>query len=185
MEQAQSCVKTHVRDLKTYAHDAEFEATVNEEGAIQSIRMRNSTLHHEQLESCLMQALTALPIPPSAVSMRASGPVSGGESTRDSRKPLGIAQALGGAIAFGPIFVVAAGVTLGVYIVAVAAEEAIDIVKRTKKLEKWCDALTLECLANMRLPPGSIFGTHKDCGSCQAYCYKYGQWENDKCPRPN
>jgi len=104
---------------------------------------------------------------------------------RNTRGSWGIVQAAGGAVMLGPIILIAAGVTRGVYILAVTAEEAIEIVKRTKKLEKWCDALTVECLANMRLPPGSIFGTYKDCGSCQAYCYKYGQWENDKCPRPN
>jgi hypothetical protein len=38
-----------------------------------------------------------------------SQPFSGGESMRDSRAPLGIAQALGGVITLGPIILIAAG----------------------------------------------------------------------------
>lgn len=186
VEQLRGCVKEHASELRTYSHETKFDVTVTNDGAISGIKLRSSTLHHEAIESCMSHAIAGLSIPPSMLPVRSSSePFSGGESMRDKRGPLGIAQALGGLVALGPVIVVAAGVTLGVFIAVAVTEETIDIVKRTKKLEKWCDALTVECLATMRLPPGSIFGTHKDCGSCQAYCYKYGQWENDKCPRPN
>ncbi len=180
------CIKEHANELRTFSHVMKVEAKVPAGGGdVQEVKLRSSTLHHEGLESCLMQALTTLSIPSSVMPMRSSEPMSGGESLRDSRGPLGIAQVLAGSIAVGPVILMAAGVTLVVYVAAVATEEAIAAVRRTQKLEKWCDALTLECFANIRLPPGSIFGTHKDCGSCQAYCYKYGLWENNKCPRPN
>ena len=113
----QTCVKTHVRDLRTYAHEARFYATVTEDGGIQRIKMHSSTLHHGELESCMMRALTALPIPSSVFRMRATMSVSGGESMRHSREPLGVVNTAGALVTLGPIIILAAGVTLGVYII--------------------------------------------------------------------
>lgn len=185
VEQMRACAREHARELKTYSHEAKLDLMVTEDGEVQNVRLRSSTLHHDALESCLVKAVAAVSVPSSALTLRSSGPISGGESSPESRGPLGIAQVLGGAIAAGPVILIAAGVTIAVYAAAVATEEAIEAIRRTRKLENMCDALVVECLADKRQPPGSEFGTEKDCGACGRLCKNYGYWPLDKCPRTN
>lgn len=186
VEQLRGCVKQHASDLRTYSHETKFDLTVNNDGAVKGIKIRSSTLHHEAMESCLTGALAGLSIPPSMFPVRASSePFSGGESMRDMRGPLGIAQAAGGLVALGPLILIAAGVTLGVYVAVVVTEETIEAVRRTQKLESMCQALLNQCLGDKWLPPGHDFGTEKDCGSCYGICTKRGYWPEDKCPHSN
>jgi hypothetical protein len=181
-------VTLHVHDLKTYAHDVSFNATVTERGEVQGITLHSSTLHHQGIESCAMQALASLPIPLSVFPLRSSEPVSGGESMRYSREPLGVVQAAGGVIMLGPIIIIAAGVTLGVYILAVATEETIEAATRKRKIDQACNPPFNECLGNQKQPDWNIgdFGTGKDCLSCLWECRAEGGiWPNYKCPRLN
>ena len=192
VEQLRGCVKEHASELKTHSHDAKFELKVTERGDVQGVKVRSSTLHHDAMESCMMQALATLSIPPSVLPMRSSEPFSGGESTRHDKGPLGVVQAAGAVVIFGPIILIAAGVTLGVYILATSNEEVrdevLDAAKRTKKVNKLCDAAFAVCQANDWQPDWNIedFGPKKDCGSCREECrYNNGFWPDYKCPRPN
>ena len=187
VEQWRGCVKKHASELRTYSHETKFELTVNNDGVVQSVNLRRSTLHHEAIESCLSAALEGLSIPLSMLPERASSePFSGGESSRHSRVPLGIAQSVGGAIvALGPVILIAAGVTLGVFVAVAVTEETMEAVKRRNKVEKWCADLRDECLGDTRQPPGSDFGSHKDCGACFRHCKRHQSWPEDKCPRSN
>jgi len=188
VEGLRGCVKKHASELKTYSHEAKFEVKVTEGGEVQGVEVRNSTLHHDAMESCMMQALATLSIPPSALRMRSSEPVSGGESMRHEKGPLGVVQVAGAVVVAAPIILIALGVTLVVYVVATTDDEVLDAArrtKRTKKLERMCDALLVECLGNTDLPPGSDFGTKKHCGFCHGYCLNEGYWPEDKCPRSN
>jgi hypothetical protein len=183
----QTCVKTHVRDLRTYAHEARFYATVTEDGGIQRIKMHSSTLHHGEIESCMTRALTALPIPSSVFRMRATMSVSGGESMRHSREPLGVVNTAGALVVLGPIIILAAGVTLGVYIIAVTAEETIEAAKRRRnKVEEMCMDRLYECVASPWQPSWNRkkFGDYKQCEACLFACRRAAEWPVQKCPPP-
>ncbi len=180
------CMKEHANELRTFSHVMKVEAKVPAGGGdVQEVTLRSSTLHHEGLESCLMKALTTLSIPSSVIPMRSSEPMSGGESMRDSRGPLGIAQVLAGAVAVGPVILMAAGVTLVVYVAAVATEEAIAAVRRTQKLENMCQALLVACISDKWLPPGHEYGVEKDCKVCNWRCKNEGFWPYNMCPITN
>lgn len=184
----QACAKTHARELKTYNHAAKFDLRVTDTGDVEKVELRSSTLHHETLESCLMQALTTVSIPSSALTLRSSGPISGGESSLESRENLGIVQVLGGAVAAGPVILIAAGVTIAVYVAAVATDAAIEAAKRRRQIDLACDPLFHECLSYPNQPDWNIgdFGAGKDCLSCLGECrLEKGIWPNYKCPRPN
>ena len=160
---------------------------MNNDGVVQSVNLRRSTLHHEAIESCLSGALEGLSIPLSMLPERASSePFSGGESSQHSRVPLGIAQSVGGAIvALGPIILIAAGVTLGVYVAVAVTEETMEAVKRTQKLENMCQALLVACISDKWLPPGHEYGVEKDCKVCNWRCKNEGIWPYHMCPITN
>ncbi len=174
VERWRGCVKEHASELRTYSHETKFDVTVTNDGAVDGIKIRSSTLHHEAIESCLTGALEGLSIPPSMFPARSSSqPFSGGESSRHSRAPLGVVQAAGAVVVLAPIVVVAAGVTLGVYILAVAAEETMEAVKRNRKLNNMCQERLDECLATT---PGI-------CYQCHGFCLAQGYWNELACPR--
>ncbi len=188
VEQLRGCVKKHASELRTYSHETRFDLTVTNDGAVNGIKIRSSTLHHEAIESCLTGALEGLSIPPSMFPVRSSSqPFSGGESMRHSRAPLGVVQAAGAVVVLAPIVIVAAGVTLGVYILAVAAEETIEAVKRNRKLDTMCQGYLDHCVANRRQPPWNreMFGDWKQCEACFGYCLDKKYWPTDKCPLSN
>lgn len=185
VETLRGCVKKHAGDIKGYRHEAHIKLNLEEDGTVHDVEMQRSTLHLDKLESCLQEALAGLSIPSSALLLRSSEPFSGGELQGKDRAFQGVVQAAAPVIAIAPVIVIAAGVTLGLYILAVAAEETIEAVKRTQKLEKMCAALRNECLGSKPLPPGSDFGAEKDCGACFRLCTARGYWPEDKCPRPN
>jgi hypothetical protein len=189
------CVKEHASELKTYSHETKFDLTVNEDGAVHGVKLHSSTLHHAAIESCLSKALAGLSIPPSMFPMRSSPssqPFSGGESMRETRAPLGIAQVAGPIIVFGPLILIAAGVTLGVYVAVVVTEETIEAVKRSRRIDQACDPQYQACNMNPDQPDWNIgnFGKQKSCLFCLWECRKdQGVWPNYKCPplgyRPN
>ena len=177
VDQMRSCVQVHGPELKTHAHETKFDLRVTDQGDVQQVELRSSTLHHDALESCLQDALATVSIPSSVLRLRSSEPMSGGESSRESRGPLGAVQAIGGAIvAAGPIILLAAGVTIAVYVAAVATEEAIEAAKRRTKREKWCFERLYACV-----------GSGHECSACFLECKKDGVWDERKCPlfRPN
>jgi hypothetical protein len=181
-EELRGCVKQHARELDKYSHQAKFDVSITEEGTVKEVTLRSSTLRHAGLEACLSGALKNVSVPSSMLDLRSSGPISGGEAggetSREARNSVGVVQVVGGAVALGPIVIIAAGVTLGVYILAVATEETIEAVKRRNKREAWCYARLYECLGNA---PG-------DCNVCFRECKRHGYWDETKCPlrhRPN
>jgi hypothetical protein len=98
------------------------------------------------MESCMMRALVDMSVDPSTIPMRSSKPFSGGERMEHSREPLGIVQALGPLVALGPITLIAAGVTVGVYIAVAVTEEAIEAAKRRRNEEERCKQVKHECI---------------------------------------
>jgi hypothetical protein len=177
VETLRGCVKEHAGDVKGYRHEARFKLNLEEDGTVHEVTMQQSTLHLDKLESCLQEALAGLSIPASALLIRSSEPFSGGESQGKDRAYQGVVQAAAPIVVIAPIIVIAAGVTLGVYILAVATEEAIEAVKRRNAVERMCYAYMYRCLgAN----PGN-------CNACFRECKRHGYWDEGKCPlsKPN
>lgn len=166
-----TCARKHARELKTYSHEAKLDLTVTDDGDVRHVRLHSSTLHHNALESCLMTAVTAVSVPSSALTLRSSEPASGGEWPRDAREALGVAQVLGAAAAAGPVILIAFGVTIVVYVAAVATEEAIEATKRRTKRDKFCYDRLYECV-----------GRRLECSACFIECKNRGVWDERKCP---
>jgi hypothetical protein len=190
-EELRGCVKQHAHELKKYSHQAKFDISVNEEGLVQEVSVRSSTLRHAGLEACLSGVLKNVSVPSSMLNLRSSGPISGGEAggetSREARNSLGVVQAAGAVVALGPVVIIAAGVTLGIYILAAAAEETIEAVKRRRKVDLACDAAYAICAASRRQPDWNVelFGDFKDCEACRWACRNAnGVWPTDKCPPP-
>lgn len=180
--QLHDCVRNGAGDLRTYAHTTKFALTVTDDGNVEEVNLRSSTLGHGAMESCMMRALTSLSIPSSVFSVRSSAPISGGESTLPPPNSLGFVQVLGGAVALGPIVIIAAGVTVTVYVAAEVAEA----LRNRRRIEKLCMPWLVDCLGNSDQPNWNIdyFGPKKDCQSCFEECkHKKGQWPDYKCPR--
>lgn len=165
-----ACVKQHAGELKTYSHHTKFELKVAEEGDVERVDLRTSTLRHAALETCISDVLAKLSLPLSEIPLRSSEPVSGGERMRSEGQPLGVVIVVAG-VALGPIIIVAAGVTLAVAIVAVATDEAIEAARRRTKREKWCYERIYRCVGN-----------HLECSACFNECKKDGVWDERKCP---
>lgn len=186
-EELRGCVKQHAHELKKYSHQAKFDISITEEGAVKDIAMRSSTLRHAGLESCLTGVLKNVSVPSSMLNLRSSGPVSGGEASRDARSSVGVVQVAGAAVALGPIVIIAAGVTLGVYILAVATEETIEAVKRKRKVDLACEAAYDVCISYPFQPEWNInrFGERKPCADCRETCRNWnGVWPVIKYPPP-
>lgn len=188
VEKMQACAKAHAHEFATYNHEAKFDLRVTDGGDVEKVELRSSTFHHDALESCLTQALAAVSVPSSVLALRSSGLISGGESSPESRKQVGVALVVGGAIAAGPVILIAADVTIAVYVAAVATDAAIEAAKRRRQIDLACDPLFHECLSYPNQPDWNIgdFGTGKDCLGCLGECrLEKGIWPNYKCPRPN
>ncbi len=183
VEQLQICVRQGAADLRTYSHEVKFDITVADEGNVDEVKLRSSTLRNDAMESCMMQALASMSLPSGAFPLRSSKPISGGESDSYDHDSIGIVQVLGGAIAFGPLAIVAAGVTVAIFVTA----EAVDELRKRRRIEKLCMPWLLQCLGDKRQPNWNIdyFGVEKDCQSCFEECkHEKGQWPDYKCPRP-
>jgi hypothetical protein len=82
---------------------------------------------------------------------------------------------------------VAAGVTVGVYVAVAVTEEVIEAVERWRRIENLCMPWLHQCLGDKKQPNWNIgdFGLEKDCQSCLEECkHKKGNWPDYKCPRP-
>jgi len=187
VETLRGCVKKHAGDVKGYRHEARFKLNLEEDGTVHEVEMQRSTLHLGKLESCLQEALAGLSIPASALSIRSSEPFSGGESQGKDRAFQGVVQAAAPVVVIAPIVVIAAGVTLGIYILAVATEETIETVKRRRGIDLICEAAYDVCVTNRLQPDWNIdmFGPRKDCEACRRECrLANGTWPAYKCPPP-
>jgi hypothetical protein len=186
VEKLRGCVRQNAGDLTTYSHETRFDVSLTAEGTISLVKLRSSTLQSGVMESCMMRALMEMSVDPLSLPMRSSKPFSGGERMEHSREPLGIAQALAGPIALGPLILIAAGVTVGVYIAVAVTEEVIEAAKRNRRINQMCQARLDECVANPWHPPENweFWGKKKQCEACFGYCLDKKYWPEDKCPGP-
>jgi hypothetical protein len=183
-EQMKGCVQKHARDLNGANHEARFQGRLTKEETVKEIKLQRSTFRHDELASCLQAVLAGMSIPLSALPLRSSEPFSGGESSNNGRAYQGVVQAAAPVVVIAPIILMAAGVTLAVYVAAVATEEAIEAVKRRRKDNAMCMAAYDVCRSYNRQPDWNIdtFGQFKDCESCLGECKRHGAWPEYKCP---
>lgn len=182
VELLQQCVRNNGAELRGHAHDVKLDIAVTEQGIVEEVQLRSSTLQHKSMESCMIHALGQMSVPATIFPMRSCTPISGGESMLHDRGPIGFVHALGGTIALAPIIIIAAGVTIAVAVTA----EAADALRKRRRIEKLCMPWLLQCLGDKNQPDWNIgdFGTTKDCQSCFEECkHAKGIWPDYKCPR--
>ena len=179
------CVQQYAMEIPPGPHSTDFRLHLDENGVVQYVTTEHEHLVHSGLEACIKIALRATDVPSQAVETALAAP----EVTPESRKHVGVAQAAGAIVALAPIILAAAGVTIGVYVVVVATDAAIEAANKRQKIEKICMLLLEECLGHPDQPPErqSTWGRKKDCGACYRECVNHaqGQWPEYKCPRPN
>jgi hypothetical protein len=164
IRQLETCAREASGRFAKYSHAAKFDIEVTSSGHVTRVKLRTSTLEDSVLESCLMRAIGAMTVPVEALTLRSSEPYSGGEWMKRSGEPLGIAQALGGMIALGPIIIVAGGATIGLYIGAVVVDKATTATmdaldEHREKLR--CRKVLEKCIAKCSeetLPTGELGG---------------------------
>ncbi|UQA57705.1 hypothetical protein [Polyangium aurulentum] len=182
--QLEACAHGGVGGMKEGMYYAVLiDADVTEGGHVERVKVRDSDVAGQGIESCMVDALGAMQVPRHIVrGMFASGPVSPG-----SRGAMGnVMAAAGAAVTLVPIVIVAAGVTFIVAVTLHAAEEAVEAI--SQKAEKQCAKLRDACLENKKQPEWNIgdFGREKNCKDCYFEClHKKGEWPDYKCPRPD
>lgn len=176
--QLRDCLKQNAHELTTYSHKIRARVGVIASGEVNQVKLEYSTLRSPSMEVCMTHALATMRLPPTAI------PLGSSQQTRSSRESLGITQAAGALVALGPFVIMAAGVTLTVYVSAVAVAAAVE---EAEEIEKQCMSALVGCLENPWQPKERRrdWGPKKDCGACYRKCKKeYGIWDEDKCPRP-
>ena len=158
------------------------DADVAESGHVGRVKVRDSDVAGQGIESCMLDALRAMQVPRHIVQrMIASGTVSPG-----SRGAVGNVLVVGAAVNLVPIVIVAAGVTFIVAVTLHVAEEAVEAI--SKKKESECMKLQVECLESPYQPDWNreIYGGKKDCLSCYIRCKREKSgWPDQMCPRSN
>jgi hypothetical protein len=182
VEKLKKCVRDNVGELATYSHELRFIAGLTDEGVVTDVGVEKSTIAGDAIVSCMRGTLTGTSIVMSVMHARSSQFNSSAEWSPESRESLGIAQALGGVVALGPIMLVAAGATIAVYVTATT----IEAVAKWRQIEKLCMPWLMQCLGDKYQPNWNIddFGAQKDCQGCFEECkHKSGLWPDYKCPR--
>jgi len=182
--QLEACAHGGVGGMKEGMYYAILvDADVGESGHVERVKVRDSDVAGQGIESCMVNALGAMQVPRYIVrGMFASGPVSPG-----ARGAVGNVLVVGAAVNLVPIVIVAAGVTFIVAVTLHVAEETAEAVKRRRKVEEKCKPRFEECLGDRRQPEWNreTFGDFKNCRACNDACMNNnGKWPDIKCPPP-
>src|SRR5262245_21713838 len=147
--QLTECANDGRARLTETAYDFQFEVEVTESGNAGRVKLRDSYPGERGLETCMIRALEGMPVPLSVSRMLSAQAVS-----PEARGPMGnvVVLAAGGTVALAPIFIVAAGVTLGVFVVLSVSKEAVEAARRRSKIKKQCMEWQVECLEHPEQP---------------------------------
>lgn len=182
VEKLKNCVRHNAGELKKYSHEIRFITGLTGEGVVADVAVEKSTIISDVIISCMEGAVTGISIMADNTHRRSLESISSREWSTDSRTSLGIAQALAGAVALGPIMIVAAGATIAIYVTVTT----IEAVAQWRRIEKLCMPWLLQCLGDKYQPDWNIddFGPQKDCQACFEECkHASGFWPDYKCPR--
>lgn len=171
-----TCIQHHAGSWSGRSFAVRYDAKANQDGVVQEVTLRNTTLPEGGLEGCLRQVIATMTVPEQALRKRSSGPFSGGERmTRERRGPLGDSESSNPLVLLGPIIVEAVSVEVIIEI-AVGIIAAIGTISRPPSLKDKCLDKYVQCIAS---PLGRIEvdvrGTTA-CASCQQQCLTEGSW---------
>lgn len=124
------CVQEYAPQMTPQAYSVRFEVRVTEDGAVQNVVTEDEQFFpHRDLQTCMKLALKSMSVPVEVFQT----PSTAGSVTPESRRHIGIAQALGGAVALGPIVIAVMGVTIGVVVVVAAVKTENERCKEVKE----------------------------------------------------
>ena len=90
IRRAQQCLDRYRGRLSERSYAVQYNASATDTGHVVRVDLRDATLKDSEVEGCFRDAIAAMVVPPEALGLRLSGPVSGGETlTRERRIPLG------------------------------------------------------------------------------------------------
>jgi hypothetical protein len=133
------CTKQGASRLTDTHYAILFDVNVTKGGDVGMVKIKDSMIGDREIESCMVGALEAMPLPMSIMGMLPSQPVS-----PQSRGYMGNVWVLGGAVNLVPIVIVAAGVTIVVavtiYVVSKVTTSTRDATdeERCKKVKDQC-----------------------------------------------
>jgi hypothetical protein len=110
-----ACAREHRAHLESAEHSVSFDVELTNDGDVDSVAVKDSTLGDQDLEACMAGALRSLSA--DDLPMRHSGSVPRGPVAPESRAPLGQAQAL--TCLASPPCLLAVGLLIGAAYIAV------------------------------------------------------------------
>jgi hypothetical protein len=147
VRQWESCTNEAAGRLSASSYAIQFDVNVTEQGEVTEAKIADSMLGDEQIEACMLHALETMSLPTSALPIRSSRPISGGEWLPESRKHSGHAAAAGGAAAvLGPVVLVMAGAYILAQVSVRVVAPAIDAAIRRRKAAANCNAKYQDCI---------------------------------------
>jgi hypothetical protein len=181
-QQIKACMDRRAGQWSERSYAVQYDAKATDRGAMVEVKLRDTTLHDDEVEGCLRRAIAAMTVPEHAVEQalrsRSSRPVSGGERmNRERRGPLGSSDSENPLVLLGPFIVEAIGVEVlietGVMIVA-----AIGTLVEWKKKDPKDECLD-KYVACQDTPLGNLVVDkwgHTVCETCRSLCQKDGFW---------
>lgn len=164
-KQLSSCAERGVARLKSSHYAILFDVELTEDGEVDAVKIKDSTLGDESIESCMVRVLRGMSLPTSVAGLRSSEPAYGGLVAPQSRALMGNPVVLvGTAVALTPIVIVAAGVTVLVAVVVYAMSSVGPLSDACREAKEAC---IVEC-SDSHLPTGTYSGDpfHKCVTDC-------------------
>ena len=166
-----TCIQQHAGSWSGRSFAVRYDAKANQDGVMQEVTLRSTTLPDGGLEGCLRQVIATMTMPEQALRKRSSGPFSGGERMmRERRGPLGDSESSNPLVLLGPIIVEAVSVEV-IIEVSVGIIAAIGTILQPKKDPKEeCLDRYVECMDTYFAgKDGPVKGTSR-CAWCQKVC---------------
>jgi hypothetical protein len=139
VKQLRNCAERGIARLKPNYYAILFDVELTEDGEVDAVKIKDSSLGDESIESCMVRALRGMSLPTSVAGLRSSDPAYGGLVAPQSRALMGTPAVLAGtAVALTPIVIVAAGVTVLVGVVIYAMSTVGPLSDKCRKAKEAC-----------------------------------------------
>jgi hypothetical protein len=164
--QLTDCTKQGASRLTGTHYAVLFDVNVTEGGDVGMVEIKDSMIGDRQIESCMVRALEAMPLPMSIMGMLPTQPVS-----PQSRGYMGNVWLLGGAVNLVPIVIFAAGVTILVAVTLHVADKTIKAIEKNHEERERCKKIKKMCIKQCideEIPTGTHDGMpyHKCLREC-------------------
>lgn len=167
----QICANEGVSRLHRHAYEISFEVETTAKGIMTGIASRGKRLDDEQMETCMIQALRAMPVH-DLFPLEDTGPATSQNNSPAARALFGTTSVLPQLIRFAPIVIAApGGITIVVAVVVVVAVAAVATTTSKPTKEECAKEMLVaeaECkeLFKMQNPPIDVVGRSLTMGEC-------------------